>query len=123
MMKTKAYYLSLEYGIATRKLTEEEGGGILAYYVDLPFIAGDGENMEEAITDAKSAFECYIEVALEKGDAIQEPSHLIKRKRINITVPLYALEQIDNYVKSHNTTRSTFLVESALKQVNLIGFH
>jgi len=118
-MKNKTYYLNLEYGIATRNLSEEEGGGILAYYTDLPFIAGDGENIEDAINDAKSAFGCYVEVALEKGDSIKEPSHLIKTKRINITIPLYALKQIDNYAKSHNINRSTFLVESALKQVAL----
>jgi len=43
----------------------------------------------------------------------------MKTKRINITIPLYALEQIDNYAKSHNINRSTFLVESALKQVSI----
>jgi len=47
------------------------------------------------INDAKSAFGCYLDVALEKGDIIKEPSHLMKTKRINITIPLYALEQID----------------------------
>jgi predicted RNase H-like HicB family nuclease len=118
-MKNKAYYLNLEYGIATRKLSVEEGGGILAYYTDLPFIAGDGESIEEAINDAKSAFGCYLDVALEKGDIIKEPSHLMKTKRINITVPLYALEQIDTYAKSLNMNRSTFLVESALRRVSL----
>jgi len=118
-MKNKAYYLNLEYGIATRNLSEEEGGGILAYYTDLPFIAGDGESMEEAINDAKSAFGCYLDVALEKGDIVKEPSHLMKTKRINITIPLYALEQIDKYAKSHNINRSTFLVESALKRVGV----
>ncbi|MFK5975411.1 MAG: type II toxin-antitoxin system HicB family antitoxin [Sulfurovum sp.] len=116
-MKNKAYYLKLEYGIATRNLSIEEGGGILAYYTDFPFIAGDGESIEEAINDAKSAFACYLDVALEKGDVVKEPSHLMKTKRINITIPLYALEQIDKYAKSHNMNRSTFLVESALKQV------
>jgi len=119
MMKNKAYYLNLEYGIATRRLSEEEGGGILAYYTDLPFIAGDGESIEEAINDAKSAFACYLDVALEKGEVVKEPSHLMKTKRINITVPIYALEQIDTYAKSLNMNRSTFLVESALKQVRV----
>ena len=118
-MKNKAYYLNLEYGIATRRLSEEEGGGILAYYTDLPFIAGDGESIEEAINDAKSAFACYLDVALEKGEVVKEPSHLMKTKRINITVPIYALEQIDTYAKSLNMNRSTFLVESALKQVRV----
>ena len=118
-MKNKVYYLKLEYGIATRNLSTEDGGGLLAYYTDFPFIAGDGESIEEAISDAKSAFGCYLDVALEKGDVIKEPSHLMKTKRINITIPIYALEQIDNYTKSHNINRSTFLVESALKQVSI----
>ncbi len=118
-MKNRAYYLNLEYGVATRNLSEEEGGGILAYYTDFPFIAGDGESIEEAISDAKSAFTCYVDVALEKGDVIKEPSHLMKTKRINITVPLYALEQIDKYAKHHNMNRSTFLVESALQRVGI----
>jgi predicted RNase H-like HicB family nuclease len=119
MKKNKQYYLDLEYGIATRKLSDEEGGGIVAYYTDLPFIAGDGEDIAEAIEDARSAFSCYLDVALKQGDIIKEPSHLTKTKRINITVPLYALERIDKYTKSHNINRSTFLVESALKQVDL----
>ncbi|MEA3433035.1 MAG: type II toxin-antitoxin system HicB family antitoxin [Campylobacterota bacterium] len=117
MKKNKEYYLSLEYGIATRALSEEEGAGILAYYTDMPFIAGDGEDIAEAIKDVKSAFASYLDVSLEKGDIIKEPSHLAKTKRINITVPLYALERIDKYAKSHNMNRSTFLVESALKHV------
>jgi len=116
-MKNRDYYLALEYGIATRELSEDEGGGILAYYVDMPFVAGDGESIEEAISDAKDAFASYLDVALAKGDSIKEPSHLTKTKRINITIPLYALEKIDNYAKSHNINRSTFLVESALKQL------
>ena len=117
MKKNKKYYLSLEYGIATRTLTKEEGGGVLAYFTDLPFIAGDGEDIAEAIADAKLAFASYLDVSLEKGDVIKEPSHLTKTKRINITVPIYALERIDKYAKNHNMNRSTFLVESALKHV------
>ncbi len=117
-MKNKDYYLELEYGIATRKLSQEEGGGILAYYIDLPFISGDGENIEEAINDAKSAFECYLDVAIEKKDIIKEPSHLMKTKRINITIPIYALNKIDKYTNAHKINRSTFLVESALSIVS-----
>lgn len=117
MKKNKKYYLGLEYGIATRELSEEEGSGILAYYTDMPFVAGDGDTIAEAIEDAKSAFASYLDLALEKGDSIIEPSHLTKTKRINITIPLYALERIDKYTKSHNINRSTFLVESALKHV------
>jgi predicted RNase H-like HicB family nuclease len=120
MKKNKDYYMGLEYGIATRKLSEEEeGAGIVAYFTDLPFIAGDGEDIAEAIEDAQSAFASYLDVALKQGDIIKEPSHLSKTKRINITIPLYALEHIDKYAKSHNMNRSTFLVESALRRVGV----
>ena len=34
--------------------------GILAYYIDLPFVIRDGESIEEAINDVKSAFGCYL---------------------------------------------------------------
>lgn len=114
-MKNKEYYLGLEYGIATRELSEEEGGGILAYYTDMPNIAGDGESIEEAIKDVKSAFGCYLEVALKNKEEIKEPSHLDKSKRINITIPISVLNKIDNYVKDHHTNRSSFFKESALQ--------
>ena len=116
-MKTINYYLDLNYEIIIQKITPEDGDGYFAYYKDFKGVMGDGETIEEAITDVKSAFSCYLEVALENGEEIREPSHLMKTKRINITVPIYALEKIDNYAKSHNINRSTFLVESALKQV------
>ena len=114
-MKNKEYYLGLEYGIATRELSEEEGGGILAYYTDMPNISGDGESIEEAIKDVKSAFACYLEVALESKEEIKEPSHLDRSKRINITIPVSVLNKIDNYVKDHHTNRSLFFKESALQ--------
>jgi predicted RNase H-like HicB family nuclease len=115
--KDKDYYLNLDYEIVVRKLSEEEGGGYFAYYKDFRGIMGDGESIEEAVRDAKLAFSSYLDFALKNGEEIKEPSHLIKTKRINITIPIYALEKIDKYAKSLNKNRSTFLVESALKQI------
>ena len=68
--KDKQYYLNLEYGIATRKLTEEEGGGIVAYYTDLPFIAGDGEDIAEAIEDSRSAFSSSLDAVLKEANLL-----------------------------------------------------
>jgi len=120
-MKTINYYLNLDYEIIIREVLEEDGGGYFAYYKDFKGVMGDGETADEAMKDVKSAFACYLEVALEKEEEIKEPSHLMKTKRINITVPIYALEQIDTYAKSLNMNRSTFLVESALKQVQILN--
>lgn len=118
MMKTEAYYLNLDYEITVRNLTEEDGGGYFAYYKDFKGVMGDGESIEEAIIDVKSAFSCYLEVALENNEKIKEPSHLDKSKRINITIPLSVLNKIDKYVKTHDMNRSLFFKESALQAMS-----
>jgi len=114
-MKNKAYYLDLEYEIIVRKLSLEDGGGYFAYYKDFKGVMGDGESIEEAMIDVKAAFSLYLEVTLENKEEIKEPSHLDKSKRINITIPLSVLHKIDNYVKDHDTNRSSFFKESALR--------
>jgi len=117
-MRTKKEYLELDYEIIVRKISDEDGGGYFAYYKDFKGVMGDGESVEEAIKDAKSAFECYLEIALEKGEEIKEPSHYNMSKRINITIPINVLNKIDNYVKANNINRSAFFKESALKAIN-----
>jgi predicted RNase H-like HicB family nuclease len=116
MIKDLEYYLGLDYDIVVRDLDENEGGGFLAYFVDMPFIMGDGETKEEAIKDVKSAFEMYIVSALKHNDRIVEPKHQTMAKRLNITIPNYLLEKIDAYTKNHNITRSAF-IQQASKQL------
>ncbi|MDQ7083580.1 MAG: hypothetical protein Q9M36_01010 [Sulfurovum sp.] len=50
--------------------------------------------------DVKSAFSCYVEVALENMQEIKEPQHLQRSKRINITIPENILHKIDKYVNN-----------------------
>jgi predicted RNase H-like HicB family nuclease len=116
MIKDLEYYTALDYDIAVRVLDENEGGGFLAYYVDMPFIMGDGETKEEAIKDVKSAFAVYVTSALKHNDRIVEPKHQIMAKRLNITIPNYLLEKIDAYTKNNNITRSAF-IQQASKQL------
>jgi predicted RNase H-like HicB family nuclease len=116
--KNKAYYLALNYEIIFRKLSSENGGGYFAYYKDFKGVMGDGESMEESMEDVKSAFSCYVEVALENNEEIKEPQHLERSKRINITIPENILHKIDKYVKSHNSNRSAFFKESALRAMS-----
>lgn len=116
MIKDLEYYMSLDYDVAIRDLDENEGGGILAYYIDMPFIAGDGETKEEAISDLKEAFSAYALSCLKHGDRIVEPKQAAMSKRINITLPQYLLDRIDKYTKEHHISRSAFL-QQASKQV------
>lgn len=116
MIKDLKYYLSLDYDIVLRDLEESEGGGVLAYYNDLPFIMGDGDTKEEAISELKDAFKTYAVVSLKHKDRILEPKNAQKSKRINITIPSDLLGLIDNFAKNHNISRSLFL-QQASRQV------
>lgn len=115
MNDKKRYYLALDYEIVLKKVSLEEGGGYFAYYKDFKGVMGDGEDVAEAMADVQSAFETYLDVALANEQEIKIPSHLGKSKRINITIPMHVLSKIDEYVKKHDTNRSSFFKESALQ--------
>jgi len=119
MIKDLEYYMSLDYDIAIRDLDENEGGGILAYYIDIPFVAGDGETKEEALDDLREAFHAYVASSLKNGDRIVEPKQATMSKRINITLPNYLLEQIDKYTKKHHISRSAFLQQASRQILSL----
>lgn len=59
-----------DYRIEVRPLTEDEGGGYLAYIPDLPGCQGDGETHEEAIADLRLAFDAWVITAKELGREI-----------------------------------------------------
>lgn len=119
MIKDLDYYLSLDYDIAIRDLEDYEGGGVLAYYVDLPFILGDGETKNEAIKDVKKAFRAYAISALKHKEVILEPKSTQASKRINITIPTYLLKKIDEYTKKHHISRSAFLQQASRQIIGL----
>lgn len=61
------------YPFTIRPLTDEEGGGFLIEFPDLPGCISDGETVEEAITMGKDAVECWIETAKAHGHPIPSP--------------------------------------------------
>lgn len=63
-----------DYSIEVRPLTEEEGGGFLATFPDLPGCMADGETPEEAVIEAKDAFECWMEAQKEWGREYPRPT-------------------------------------------------
>ena len=60
------YYMSLQYRINLRPLSEDDGGGWLAEAIELPGCMSDGETPEDAIRNLEGAKEVWIETALEK---------------------------------------------------------
>lgn len=62
-----------DYPIEIRPLTDEEGGGFLATFPDLPGCMADGETPEEAVADARGAFACWMEAHLADGRPVPTP--------------------------------------------------
>ena len=109
MIKNKDYYLAIDYDIIVTKIAEKEGGGYFAYYKDIDGVMGDGQTESQAIADVKSAFDCYVEVALKNKDKILEPENLNKATKINISMTKRKINRLDTYAKRLNTTRSGLL--------------
>jgi antitoxin HicB len=66
------------YPFKVRSLSEEEGGGFLVEYLDLPGCIADGETVDEALQEAKDALRAWILSAKAEQQYIPAPnSHLI----------------------------------------------
>jgi antitoxin HicB len=57
-----------------RPLTEDEGGGYLIEFPDLPGCMSDGETIADAIANGEDAKRCWIAAMKEAGRPIPQPS-------------------------------------------------
>jgi antitoxin HicB len=64
----------LAYPFTVRPLTEDEGGGWLVEFPDLPGCMADGETPEEAIREAEDAVRSWIGAMTEAERPIPRPS-------------------------------------------------
>lgn len=62
------------YRFTVRPLTEEEGGGWLVEFPDLPGCMADGATPEEAIREGGDAMRSWLETARRHGDPIPSPT-------------------------------------------------
>ena len=72
---------SLEYPFAMSPLSEDEGGGWLIEFPDLPGCMSDGATPEEALHNGADAVRCWIEAMREAGRRIPAPSKAAVSKR------------------------------------------
>ncbi len=61
------------YAFTIRPLSEEEGGGYLIEYPDLPGCMSDGETPEEALHNGRDAVKAYLLDCQKHGDPIPQP--------------------------------------------------
>jgi len=64
------------YPFTVRRLVEEEGGGYLVEYPDLPGCTSDGDTLEEAMSNGKDAFKTWVDTAKSIGRSIPKPGEL-----------------------------------------------
>lgn len=63
-----------DYPFEVRPLSEDDGGGFLITFPDLPGCMSDGESPEEAIQEGRDAFQCWMQAHIEDGRAIPQPN-------------------------------------------------
>ena len=62
-----------EYPFEIRPLGEDEGGGWLITYPDLPGCMSDGESPEEALGNGRDALAAWLQAARESGREVPHP--------------------------------------------------
>ncbi|MGE4294725.1 MAG: ribbon-helix-helix protein, CopG family [Campylobacterales bacterium] len=107
-IKDTTYFMELDYSIIVESIAEEDGGGFLAYYEDLPGIMGDGETKEAAVADARNAFQSYVEVQIQDRRHVVEPGEGVKAQRYNISCPPSLIHRVDEFASAHRMNRSEF---------------
>ena len=134
-------YIEMKYAIAVHKDTDS------CYGVTIPDVPGcfsHGDTLDEAIENAREALTLHFEALAEDGQTIplaqsidkhiNDPdfkgvvwfvidanprAYMGKAKRINISLPTFAIQKIDHYVETHPEfkDRSNFLLNAALDAV------
>ncbi len=106
---------SIDYPFELRPLAQEEGGGWLITYPDLPGCMSDGETPEEAMLNGKDAVAAWLKAAKETGREVPQPGELPSGKFI-ARVPRSLHARLTARAKqegvSMNALVSAFLAES-----------
>lgn len=63
----------VRYPIVIEAISDEDGGGYMAFFPDLPGCMSDGETPAEAVESAMDALECWLAAQTERGAPIPEP--------------------------------------------------
>ena len=115
---------SFDYPFEIRPLAEEEGGGWLITFPDLPGCMSDGETPEEAMANGRDALAAWIRAMKEAGREIPKPGDspsgkFIARVPRSIHARLAARARQEGV--SMNALVSSFLAESLGRRDALAG--
>ena len=63
------------YGHIISPLSDDDGGGYMITFPDLPGCMSDGETMEEVLVNGRDAFNSWIAAQVDMGRQIPAPTH------------------------------------------------
>ncbi len=78
------------YPCVIQPLPEDEGGGYLAVFPDLPLVMSDGDTPAEALANGLDALKCALEALEEQGRPIPEPSQATGKMALRMPKSLHA---------------------------------
>jgi antitoxin HicB len=113
-MKTARKRTTDQYRITIRPLSQEEGGGYLAEYPEIPGCMSDGETIEEAIANGREALRDCLEVFKETGRAAPKPGVEAAqwRQRLPRTLYMKLTEQAKREGVSINSLVTAMIAEA-----------
>ena len=113
MRATKKRNLN-QYQFTVRPLSNEEGGGYLVEYPDIPGCMSDGETIEEAIANGREALRDCMDVFRESGRKIPKPSIEAAQWRQRLPRTLYTklTKQAENEGVSINSLVTAIIAEA-----------
>lgn len=106
-MKDLEYYLSLPYKMEI--VPDNEEGGYVAGYPDLPGCITCSETIEGAFTNALDAKKTWLEAALEDGICISEPCSLDDYSgQFKLRIPKSLHKSLAEHAKEEGTSMNQY---------------
>ncbi|MGO9893529.1 MAG: type II toxin-antitoxin system HicB family antitoxin [Bryobacteraceae bacterium] len=102
------------YQFTVRPLSNDEGGGYLVEYPDIPGCMSDGDTIEEAIANGREALRDCVEVFRESGRKLPKPSVEAAQWRQRLPRTLYSklTRQAENEGVSINSLVTAIIAEA-----------
>jgi antitoxin HicB len=102
------------YQFTVRPLSNDEGGGFLVEYPDIPGCMSDGDTIEEAIANGREALRDCVEVFRESGRKLPKPSIEAAQWRQRVPRTLYSklTRQAENEGVSINSLVTAIIAEA-----------
>lgn len=102
-----------DYPINLSPIPEDEGGGYMVTFPDLPGCIADGDTVEEAVAEARDAFDAWTVAVGEDKGSIPSPKTYSGQfvQRIPKTLHMRLAKQAANEGVSLNQLAATFLAQ------------